>query len=189
MKYYIYVHRKLDDKSIFYVGKGTGKRVNSKNSRSKWWHNVVNKHGFYYEIVQYFNNEQSAYIGESALIDNLISKGIKLINLKSGGLGGIGFRHTEESKRKIANHNKGKKFSNSRKSNISKSLIGNNFARKRKSKFPSNNRKAVLCIDTGKVFNSTHEAAQTLKLNYSNIASVCRGERSRCGGYTFQYVK
>lgn len=189
MKYYVYIHRKLDDKSIFYVGKGTGKRANSKNSRSKWWHRVVNKHGFYSEIVQYFDNEHDAYISESSLIDHLSSKGIRLINLKSGGIGGIGFKHSEESKQKIRNFNLGKVYSVDRKQAISKALLGNKFSRKRKSKFKSNNRKTVICLDTGEIFQSAHEAALKLNLNYSNIAAVCRGKRHKCGGLRFKYGK
>jgi hypothetical protein len=189
MKYYVYVHRKSDDKSIFYVGKGTGKRANSKNSRSKWWHRVVNKHGFYSEIVQYFNNECDAYISESTLINHLSSNGVKLINLKSGGVGGIGFKHSEESKQKIRNYNLGKTYSVDRKQAISKALLGNKFSRKRKFKFKSNNRKTVICLDTGEIFQSAHEAALKLNLNYSNIAAVCRGKRNKCGGLRFEYAK
>lgn len=189
MKYYVYVHRKLDDKSIFYVGKGTGRRANSKNSRSKWWHSLVKKHGFYSEIVQYFDNEQDAYLSESILIDQLLFKGVKLINLKSGGIGGIGFKHSDESKEKIRCSNLGKTFSIKRKQAIAKALLGNKFSRKRKSKFKSNNRKIVICLDTNEIFESTHEAALKLSLNYSNIAAVCRGKRNKCGGLRFQYAK
>jgi len=44
-----------------------------------------------------------------------------------------------------------------------------------------NNRKKVICITTGTIFNSTTEAANEYKIKPKSIASCCRGEQSSYG--------
>ena len=50
--YYLYVHRKATDGSIFYVGKGKGDRWRSTNRTNKHWQNTATKYG---AIVDIFN--------------------------------------------------------------------------------------------------------------------------------------
>lgn len=51
--YYVYYHKRLKDNSIFYVGKGKGKRAYSKSMRNVHWQNIVNKDiGFIVEIIK-----------------------------------------------------------------------------------------------------------------------------------------
>jgi len=45
-KFYVYIHRRLSDGSIFYVGKGTRNRFTSTASRSPAWHKIVKECGF-----------------------------------------------------------------------------------------------------------------------------------------------
>jgi SPP1 gp7 family putative phage head morphogenesis protein len=45
-KYYVYLHKRKSDGSIFYVGKGSGPRAKVKSGRSKHWFNTVEKHGY-----------------------------------------------------------------------------------------------------------------------------------------------
>jgi hypothetical protein len=85
--YYVYVHRKATDGSVFYVGKGKGRRAWRKGTkgRNAYWHRTVNKHGFTVEILKRFYNEECAYTYERIVI-NLI--GIdKLVNNELGGFG------------------------------------------------------------------------------------------------------
>lgn len=92
MKFYTYIHRKADDGTIFYIGKGAGYRVSAKNGRNKYWHSVVNKHGFKYEICSYWDTELDAYQHEQFLILCFKDLGIKLANLTDGGKGGTSGR-------------------------------------------------------------------------------------------------
>jgi len=48
--FYVYQHRRNDTDEVFYVGKGSGKRINcgkkgGTKSRSQFWQNVVKKAG------------------------------------------------------------------------------------------------------------------------------------------------
>lgn len=47
----------------------------------------------------------------------------------------------------------------------------------------------VRCITTGEVFNSIKEASETYKLHHSNIVQCCNGQRLKCGGMEWEYVK
>ena len=49
-------------------------------------------------------------------------------------------------------------------------------------------KKPVKCIETGRVFESAHEAGRQMDLNYRLISSVCNGKRKATGGYSFIYV-
>ena len=57
--FYVYVHKRNDNGSIFYVGKGKGYRSKSKSGRSKHWFNIVNKHGYTieYEVFDKYSLE------------------------------------------------------------------------------------------------------------------------------------
>ncbi len=84
-KFYVYVHRRLDDGSIFYVGKGTGKRAWYFKGRSEWWHRVNDKHGTTVEICQNFLSEDSAYLLEMWIIAKLKHLGNVIVNMTYGG--------------------------------------------------------------------------------------------------------
>ena len=41
--FYIYVHTKTTDNSIFYVGRGVGRRCTNKQNRNAYWNKIVAK--------------------------------------------------------------------------------------------------------------------------------------------------
>ncbi len=49
------------------------------------------------------------------------------------------------------------------------------------------NKKKVVCVDTGIVYNSTIEAEARTGISFQNISAVCRGIRLTAGGYTWRY--
>lgn len=128
--FYVYIHKRLSDKQVFYVGKGTKRRVKDKLNRNRHWKHVVNKHGFYAVTLKKFENEGDAFEYEKKVIALFKHQGVSLTNIESGGLGGTKGRdmaacmeaarkankgkprvHSEETKRKISKSNKGRKHS------------------------------------------------------------------------------
>lgn len=49
--YYVYCHRRKDTGEIFYIGRGTGTRLKSSDTRNTKWLSIVESHGFESEIL------------------------------------------------------------------------------------------------------------------------------------------
>ncbi|MGB3724288.1 MAG: NUMOD3 domain-containing DNA-binding protein [Glaciecola sp.] len=108
--FYVYFHRKASDNSIFYVGKGKGRRAYWKNNRNKHWHNVVDKHGYTVEIYKDNLSEADAFNLEIEMIEKI---GLdSLCNYTVGGDGASGSKRTEEFKSMMREKMTGRVFSN-----------------------------------------------------------------------------
>ena len=108
-QFYVYVHMRLTDDSVFYVGKGCKKRYKTKQGRSQYWHRIVAKHGFAAEIVKNNLSFEEANAYEIELIKQLRDQGCHLCNLTDGGEGCRGRQLSEEAKAQISEKKKGKK--------------------------------------------------------------------------------
>lgn len=129
-RFYVYVHRRATDGTIFYVGKGKGQRYRQTQGRSEYWRRTVAKYGWVREIVCPNLTEHCAFCIEKILIASIPN----LTNLSTGGEGGAGAKRsakyieymrvrmtgknnpmygvpktlTEDHKRKISAANKGR---------------------------------------------------------------------------------
>ena len=84
--------------------------------------------------------------------------------------------------------------------NIGERSLNNQYAKGNKSRTGRNNTEEhkkvnsdkisikVICLETGEVFKSGHEAANKLGLCRSKISNVCHGKRKTTGGYHFKFV-
>lgn len=75
MQYYTYSHTRLDNNTIFYIGKGTKqekgnvyKRAYTKSSRNIHWKRIVAKTAYKVDILQEFENEEDSLLEETKLI-------------------------------------------------------------------------------------------------------------------------
>jgi hypothetical protein len=93
--FYVYLHKKATDGSVFYVGKGKGKRAYSKFSRNIHWKRTVEKYGYFVEIYKDGLLEEEAFKLEEDLI--LFYGFDSLTNMTLGGHTTTGYSHTEES--------------------------------------------------------------------------------------------
>lgn len=126
MRHYTYIHRCQDDlQRIFYVGKGSGSRMNSIFHRSNHWKSIVAKHGLVVEKVASWSTHQDALEHEKFLIFCFKSMGIKLCNMTEGGEGVTGYKPTEEQRSKTSERMKSFVLSDEAKLKISRSKIGN----------------------------------------------------------------
>jgi hypothetical protein len=48
-------------------------------------------------------------------------------------------------------------------------------------------KRPVICVNTGKLYDSAKDAAEKLNLIRQNIVSVCRERRNNVNGYVFRY--
>lgn len=111
LRFYVYLHRKKTDSSIFYVGKGQGNRAwdTGKGRRNNpHWQHIVNKHGVDVEIAQDGLSESDAFLLEMWLIAKFRHEGLVLTNLTDGGDGTTGFIHNEDNLAKMSAVQSGK---------------------------------------------------------------------------------
>ena len=127
--FYVYVHRRKTDGSVFYVGKGSGDRAWNQWARSKYWRNIVAKHGYTVEIVQDGMQEWWAFELERDLIAYYGRE--TLCNLTDGGDGASGIKRTfsAEHRAKIAAKAKGRKASPEKRLKMSESRKGKKLSK------------------------------------------------------------
>lgn len=79
--------------------------------------------------------------------------------------------------------NKGKKLSKKHCENLKKSHLGKIIG--------SNNPRshAVICVETGEIFETITIAAQSKKIKSNNISACCKGKIKTCGGYHWRYAE
>lgn len=107
-----------------------------------------------------------------------------------GNKNGLGKPCSEEKKQKISEAQKGRKFSEERKQSLRKpkSVTHPCTPEKRQNIINAKqDKKAVVCIETGVVYESIHDCARQMQLHASTICAVVRGRIQSTGGYHFKY--
>lgn len=90
----------------------------------------------------------------------------------------VHLKHSEESKRKIGEANKGMKRSEEEKRKISEVQKNRKDLSKR-----------VLCVETGEIFESMSDAERKTGIDHRNISAVCLGKQKTTGGYHWTFCK
>ena len=111
----VYQHKTKDTNQIFYIGiSNSYGRPKSSSCRNKFWNGVANKHGWYYEILLDNITKKEAAEIEIYLISYYGRRDLgtgNLTNLTGGGEGIIAL--SEETKKKISDSCRGKKYPDS----------------------------------------------------------------------------
>ena len=108
-------------------------------------------------------------------IANKGKKNPKVSKVNKGNKYCLGRIMSEESKNKISNANKGKHMS----PNTEFKKGYSNISRMRK----------VICLETGKVYNSMTNASKETNISLANIQSVCLGKSKTAKGYHWRYYE
>ena len=107
--FYVYQHKNPNTNEVFYVGKGSKKRAFAKHNRNQYWQNKVNVYGgFCVDFLVNNIDEELAFLVEVEAIDLYKRIGCKLANITIGGDGIGGFKHSTETKQKIAKKAQGR---------------------------------------------------------------------------------
>lgn len=104
-KFYVYQHVRNDVGNIFYVGKGKGNRYKSArptHRNQRWLRTVAKAGGFQAIKIAEHLDEELAFLAEIERIDQLRRLGVDLCNMTKGGDGASGFRHSEETKKRMS---------------------------------------------------------------------------------------
>jgi len=94
----------------------------------------------------------------------------------------VGYRHSEETKRRIGEKNKGLVRCEEQKKLISANRKGKCVGGK------NPKAKQVVNLTTGETFGAISEASRKYKLDPHGIIAVCRGDQKKCGGFIWAYV-
>lgn len=110
-KYYVYIWKREDNDSTFYVGKGCGRRAANLIDRNEHFKRIVNKVPCHYEILKENMTENDAYELEKQTIQYYINLGygidiegyprtkeFYLVNSTLGGDGTNGYKYKEGAK-------------------------------------------------------------------------------------------
>lgn len=130
----------------------------------------------------------------------------------------LGYRYSEESRRKISHALTGKrrgvKHTTEHCEHISQALKGHQVSegtrnklrqalgdrfqseearKKQKENSPKGEKHhratAVRCIDTGELFPTIEAAAETKRLHRTSVSAVCRGKQKTAGGLRWEYIE
>ena len=99
-----------------------------------------------------------------------------------------GKKLSEETKQKLSEAHKGKKFTEEHKKKLSEAQKGKKHTEETKKKMSEAQKgknhpkaKKVMCITTGKTFDTVKEAGEYYKCKASHISACCKGKRKTAG--------
>lgn len=176
---YVYRHRTLDTNEVFYIGIGiTKKRSWSVYGRNRYWHNVVNKHGFTHEIVASDITRDVAKELEMFLIELYGRRDLgtgKLVNMTSGGDGMYGL--SEDGRRKKSEKRIGTKHSESTKRKMSDAQTRGKHSHAKK----------VVDISNGVIYGCIKDAAEAYGIGYHNLKDKLSGRKNAINNTSLRY--
>lgn len=189
-KYYVYLHlNKINGKRYYGITSEKNPEIRWRKgySHNKHFESAIKKYGwnnFEHLIIASNLSKQEAEFMEQKLIAQYSTNNQQYgYNLTSGGGAGI-FRHSEESKKLMSEHTKGKlnpmygkHHTEETKQKISKALSNH-----------PNTSKRVLCIETNEVYPSSREAERQLGIPHYSINQVCNGKQKTAGKKHWKYI-
>lgn len=200
--FYVYVYERLDNNSIFYVGKGTGIRMNRVEDYIRCPHfvNIFNKVPcVVYKIYDNLTEEEALFLERETIEDLVFNEGYgidikgyvekeyNLVNNTWGGEGISGYKHTEETIAKCTHYGEANPMYGKRGELSPHYGVSKTEEHKNKIRMSQSRRKMVRCIELDRVFNSYGEAEKVLleeyniKCSHASISAVCRGKTKHCG--------
>lgn len=207
----VYKHTLKSDGRV-YIGQTKDPEIRwmpCRYKRSWYFYNAIKKYGwdsFEHEILLDGLTKVEADVYEALYIAQYRAneKGFGF-NLHCGGRSRsgkdsptFGMKHTEETRRKMSEAHKGWKMPQAQKEKISKAMAGRvsplkgaALTEEHKSRIRSSHKKSmkkVLCVDTGVIYESMHEATRKTGVDYRNISACCHGRIKSCGGYVWRFV-
>lgn len=161
------------------------------------------------EIIGFYENEDDLNKAEAELIGDRFRNDPLCINLCAGGYAkGIseetrkkrsaslkGRKFSEETRMKMSESAHKKRLSEEHKRRIGEASKRNNYwsthpiPQEAKEKMrESHAKKPVMCIETGKIYESVMSAERETGVTHSSIMRCSRGERKTAGGYHWKLV-
>lgn len=106
-------------------------------------------------------------------------------NISNGG--STSGKFTEETRRKMSENQRGEK-NNFYGKHLSEEHKNKIRERRKELGYEPVNKRRVLCVETGIIYESTAQATRDTGIHNYAIRRVCYGERKSAGGYHWKYV-
>lgn len=145
----------------------------------------LDKKEYKIELVSEYLTLDQAVILEEMLIKQHNTREVGF-NVSPRSINGYSNLHSDEQKQKWSEERRNKKVSEEHAAKNRIARLGQKNSPEHQAKIIR--PKAVMCLETGKVYKSAREAAKDLNLQYSKISLVCNGKRSSTGGLHFKFV-
>lgn len=150
------------------------------------------------ELIAYYKSNQRklgynlSVGGESGRLGAKHSEETKqrLRELNKGNKPFLGKRHTEETKEKMRMAKIGEKQTEETKQKRSVSLKGHIVTDETRAKISNSktNKKPVLCVELNNIYESVAMASRAINRATGHIRQCCNGERNTCGGYHWEWA-
>lgn len=174
-QFYVYLHRRNDTNSVFYVGKGFGKRAWKKADRNQFWKRVESKHGRSVEIYKQNLTESEAFSLEKDLIRKFGRE--TLCNLNDGGEGGT--RPAESSRLKMSQSRKGVKFTEEHKDKLRVAASKHKHTDETKLKLSIINKGKVGVKHTDETKRKLSESRKGVVFTKEHCQKISEGKRGK----------
>lgn len=213
---YVYAHATTDGE-VFYVGKGSGKRMRVTGNRSVFWKRVAAKHGWNAVLLEEGLTEEAAFVKEIEWIAYYKKIGQARVNLTDGGDGvKVPFRWWNEAISKALTGLVRKRGKDSpryksvateeelRRYYVDLGLSSTEISKLCGVSIPTvierlrsfgvevreagRKKKPVVCVTDGLQFESVADAAKFYNVFRENIRKVLNGSYKHTGGKVFAYV-
>lgn len=119
-RYYVYLHTTADTGEVFYVGKGSGRRVRNRASRNAGWQETERARGFHAHIIRDGLTETEALAFEADVISFFGREMLAVLAL--GGAGASGYKHTDAARSAMSEKRRGRRLSASVKQRMSDTI-------------------------------------------------------------------
>lgn len=192
--YVVYVHQnKTDGKRYIGITNNPGRRWCNKGKYYQGcphFFNAIQRYGwdsFTHEIIESgltldeANEREQFYIAKYRTTDKRYGYNATIGGNRAPTM--LGKNHSEETKRKIGESQRGRKHSEDQNRRHSECMTGKMVGSKNRTS------RAVRCINTGEVFESQRIAAREKGVQQAKICLCCQGKRSHTHGLKWEYVE
>lgn len=174
----VYLHIIPSKNEIFYVGIGKIERAYTKDSRNRWWYNIIEKYD--YEVVILFSgiSWKEACLIEMEYISKIGRRDLglgTLVNLTNGGEGNLNL--SEDVKSKISSKLKGRKLSEETKRKISEKLKGKEVSDETKLRMSQGRKWTPLSDETKLKISNSKKGKKLSDETKNKISESCKGNK------------
>jgi len=138
------------------------------------------------ELVEDELTLEQAVVLEEMLIEQYRTRD-KGLNISPKSLNGYSNAHSEDQKKRWSNERRGIKVSKEHATKNRVARLGAKNTPEHNAKIRLATSKPVICMNSGKVYESAREAAKDLGVQYSKVSLVCNGKRPHTKGYVFKF--